>query len=93
MNKFIVTSDGRFRFGDVNLHKDLLLPGEDCIGGGMYEFDTISSRMLLWGKSYDFGRVKWTWINTLILPSSLRGLRLEYEDLPLSDFTSLTYAE
>lgn len=93
MNKFIVTSEGRFRFGDVNLHKDLLHPGEDCIGGGMYEFDTIGGRMLLWGKSYDFGRVKWTWIDTLILPATLRGLRLEYEDLPLSDFTTLTYAD
>jgi len=91
MQKFIVTSDGRFRYGDVRLHKNLLLPGEDCIGGGMYEFDYPGSRMLLWGESYDFGRVKWSWLDTLILPSALRGLRIEYEDLPLTDFVSLEF--
>lgn len=91
MNKFIVTSDGVFRFGDVRLHKDLLRDGEDCIGGGMYEFDTIGERMLLWGKSYDFGRVKWSWLENLRLPASLSGLRIEYEDLPLSDFVNLSF--
>lgn len=93
MNKFIVTSEGRFRFGDVRLHKDLLRPGEDCIGGGMYEFDYPGGRMLLWGKSYDFGRVKWSWLDKIVLPASLEGLRIEYEDLPLSDFATLTYAD
>lgn len=91
MQKFIITNMGVFRFGDVNLHKELLLPGEECIGGGMYEFDYVNKRMLLYGKSYDFGRVKWSWVDTLILPDSLNGLTLEYEDLPLSDFVSISY--
>lgn len=93
MNKFIVTSDGRFRFGDVRLHKQLLQPGEECIGGGMYEFDYTGSRMLLWGESYDFGRVKWSWLETLTLPTSLEGMSIEYEGLPLSDFVPLRHAD
>lgn len=91
MNKFIVTSEGKFRFGDVNMHKDLLLPGEDCIGGGMYEFDYAGERMLLWGKSYDFGRVKWSFVDTLIIPENLQGLRIEYEDMLLSDLVEMRY--
>ncbi len=93
MQKFIVTSDGRFRFGDVRLHKHLLMPGEDCIGGGMYEFDYTAGRMLLWGESYDFGRVQWSLINKLTLPGSLRGLRIEYEGLPLTDFVEIAFAD
>ena len=32
--KFIITMDGVFRLGMVNQHKDLLKPGDQCIGGG-----------------------------------------------------------
>jgi len=28
-----------FRLGMVNQHKDLLKPGDQCIGGGYYHFD------------------------------------------------------
>ena len=91
MQKFIVTSDGRFKFGDVNMHKDLLSPGEGCIGGGMYEFDYASGSMLLSGRSYDFGRVNWSWLDTLSLPVALSGLTILYEDLPLSHFVNLSF--
>lgn len=93
MQKFIVTADGLFKFGNVTMHKDLLAPGEDCIGGGMYEFDHVGLRLLLWGNSYDFGRVKWSWIDTLRLPTSLRGMTILYEDLPLDNFTACTFYE
>lgn len=86
MQKFIVTSEGRFVYGNVNLHKDLLKADEWCIGGGMYEFDYVNMRMLLSGRSYDFGRVKWSHIDRLCLPESLRGMSLFYEDLPIKDF-------
>ena len=32
--KFIITMDGYFRLGMVNQHKDLLKPGDSCLGGG-----------------------------------------------------------
>lgn len=93
MQKFIVTAQGLFKFGDVTFHKDLLSAGEECIGGGMYEFDHIDSRMLLWGRSYDFGRVKWSWIDNLLLPASLQGLTIMYEDLPLEHFISYSFGQ
>lgn len=91
MQKFIVTSDGRLKFGDVNMHKQLLAPGESCIGGGVYEFDYIGRRMLLSGKSYDFGRVQWGLVDTLLLPEILRGLDILYEDIPLAEFATVAY--
>jgi len=33
--------DGYFRLGMVNQHKDLLKPGDSCIGGGYYHFDFV----------------------------------------------------
>lgn len=91
MQKFIVTSDGKFKFGNVNMHKDLLERGEECIGGGMYKFDYVHNKMLLSGKSYDFGRVKWGYIDRLVLPASLKGLEIEYEDLPITAFVGCVY--
>ena len=76
--KFIITMDGHFRLGMVNQHKDLLKPGDQCIGGGYYTFDFISNRILLDRKSYDFGRPKWHLLETLKVPSVYRGLRLVY---------------
>ncbi|MCF0218648.1 MAG: hypothetical protein HUK14_02595 [Muribaculaceae bacterium] len=93
MQKFIVTAEGRFKFGNVALHRNLLSPGESCIGGGVYEFQPSANRMLLEGKSYDFGRVKWSWIDTLLVPSSLKGMEILYEDLPLTDFVNLKYID
>ena len=63
--KFIITMDGYFRLGMVNQHKDLLKPGDQCVGGGYYHFDYTTNRILLDRESYDFGRPKW---HLLLLP-------------------------
>ena len=39
--KFIITMDGYLRLGMVNQHKDLLKPGDSCLGGGYYVFDHL----------------------------------------------------
>ena len=52
--KFILTLDGHLRIGNVQMHKDLLLPNDTCIGGGFWEVDPISMKLLLSGKSYDY---------------------------------------
>lgn len=88
-NKFIVTGEGRLRLGNVALHRDLLRPGESCIGGGMYEFDYVNMRLLLSGRSYDYGRVKWSWIDHLVVDSSLSDISIYYEDLPITDFVPI----
>jgi hypothetical protein len=85
--KFILTLDGYLRIGYVRMHKDLLLPGDTCIGGGFWEVDTISHRLLLSGKSYDYGKPKWTFVTgKLFVPEAYRGLRITYEgDSPMDD--------
>jgi hypothetical protein len=85
--KFILTLDGYVRIGYVRMHKDLLLPGDTCIGGGFWEVDTISQRLLLSGKSYDYGKPKWTFVTgKLFVPEAYRGLRITYEgDSPMDD--------
>lgn len=76
--KFIITMDGYLRLGMVNLHKDLLKSGDQCIGGGYYTFDYVSNRIILDRSSYDFGEPKWHLIERLKVPSVYKGLRLVY---------------
>ena len=76
--KFIITMDGYLRLGMVNMHEDLLLPGDQCIGGGYYYFDYASNRILLDRESYDFGRPKWHYLEVLRVPAAYRGMRIVY---------------
>ena len=76
--KFIITMDGYLRLGMVNQHKDLLIGDDSCIGGGYYQFDWASNRLLLDRASYDFGRPRWHLLDTLKVPASYRGLRIVY---------------
>ena len=73
-----ITMDGHIRLGMVNQHKDLLNPGDQCIGGGYYRFDFISNRIILDRESYDFGKPKWHLLDTLKVPSTYKMLRLVY---------------
>lgn len=86
--KFIITMDGFFRLGMVGLHKDLLQPGDQCIGGGYYRFDYVSNQIILDRESFDFGKPKWHLLEVLKVPSSYKGMRLvyKYDDKLLDDF-------
>ena len=86
--KFIITMDGFFRLGMVGLHKDLLQPGDQCIGGGYYRFDYVSNQIILDRESFDFGKPKWHLLEALKVPSSYKGMRLvyKYDDKLLDDF-------
>lgn len=78
--KFILTLDGHLRIGSVKMHKDLLQPGDTCIGGGFWEVDYMSRRLILSGKSYDYGKPKWTFVTgTIYVPTDFSGLRIEYD--------------
>jgi hypothetical protein len=90
--KFIITMDGYLRFGMVSKYKDLLIEDDQSIGGGYYQFDWSSSRLLLDRASYDFGRPSWHLLDTLNVPEAYRGLRIVYvynddfhEDYNVSD--------
>lgn len=95
--KFILTHRGVLRLGMVRLHRHLLQPGEACCGGGYYEFDFVAGRLLLSGRSTDFGSPQWLRFDTLTVPASYRGLRLVCrpsdggEDFDLSDVLRIQY--
>ena len=98
--KFIITMDGYFRLGMVNQHKDLLKPGDQCIGGGYYRFDFVSNRIVLDRESYDFGSPKWHLLDVLKVPSTYRGLSIVYkydddfhDDFNVSDELEIEYYE
>lgn len=76
--KFIITNKGMLRMGMVELHRDLLRPGDMCYGGGYYEFDYVSNRLILSGESTDFGIPRWDWLDELHVPEVERGLRIVY---------------
>ena len=89
--------DGYFRLGMVNQHKDLLIGDDQCIGGGYYQFDWTSNRLILDRASYDFGRPRWHLLDTLKVPAQYRGLRIVYvynddhEDYIVSDELNIEY--
>ena len=45
--KFVITSKGYLRMGDVKLHRDLLWPDDWCLGGGFYRFDYVNKQVLI----------------------------------------------
>ena len=80
--KFIICSNGNFRIGFVDQHKDLLQPGDQFIGGGHWEIDPVGMRLILTGHSYDFGEPKWNYLQydgtDLRVPKDYQGLRMIY---------------
>lgn len=78
--KFIITSSGHLRLGMVTLHRELLMAHEDCLGGGFYEYDYVGNRLLLSGKSFDYGPPRWGKIDVLRVPESLRNVPIIYRD-------------
>ena len=79
--KFIITSGGHLRLGLVTLHRDLLMPHEDCLGGGFYEFDYANNTLILSGKSFDYGVPRWGKMNELLVPEAYRGIPIVYRDV------------
>lgn len=86
--KFIITTSSHLRLGMVNQHKDLLQPGDSCLGGGYYRFDYTSNCIILDRSSYDFGKPKWHLLDVLKVPSVYKGMRLvyQYDDYFHDDF-------
>lgn len=96
--KFIITNRGYLRLGMVHLHKDLLQGNEQCYGGGFYEFDYITNRLLLHGRSYDYGVPRWDWISVLRVPLAYKNFKIVYQtknidtkDLILNDYLCIEY--
>lgn len=89
--KFILTLDGHLRIGSVQMHKDLLLPNDTCIGGGFWEIDPISMKLLLFGKSYDYGKPNWNFVTgKLYVSKDFEGLRIEYNGDSFVDYVNVS---
>lgn len=54
--KFVIDSDGVLRFGTVFLHRDLLGGDDFAFGGGLWQIDHADGSLILFGRSFDFGR-------------------------------------
>ena len=54
--KFVIDSDGVLRFGTVFLHRDLLGGDDFAFGGGLWQIDPADGSLILFGRSFDFGR-------------------------------------
>lgn len=55
--KFIINQDGVLKFGHVYLHRDLLEWDETApYGGGLWKIDNSRSAIILYGRSFDFGK-------------------------------------
>ncbi len=98
--KFIITMDGYLRLGMVNQHQELLTGNDSCIGGGYYQFDWTSNRLVLDRASFEFGRPRWHLLETLKVPAVYRALRIVYcydddfhEDYIVSDELRIEYYE
>lgn len=89
--KFIITSGGHLRLGMVTLHRDLLMPHEQCLGGGFYEFDYASNRLVLSGKSFDYGPPRWSRVETLLVQEAFLGTTIVYRD-PRGEEINITNA-
>lgn len=82
--------------GMVTLHRDLLLAHEQCLGGGYYEFDYVGNRLVLSGKSFDYGPPRWGKIEVLKVPEAYRGMGIVYRDswgdeISLTDHFAIKY--
>lgn len=80
----------------VTLHRDLLLAHEQCLGGGFYEFDYVGNRLVLSGKSFDYGPPRWGKIEVLKVPEAYRGMGIVYRDswgdeISLTDHFAIKY--
>ena len=94
--KFIITSGGHLRLGMVTLHRDLLMAHEQCLGGGFYEYDYANNRLLLSGKSFDYGPPRWSKVDVLLVPEAYCGVPIVYcdsrgEELMITNVFTIKY--
>lgn len=79
--KFVIDSDGTLIFGHVYLHRDLLGShgGSTPHGGGLWKVDDRRGAVLLYGRSFDFGRPDFSAVRSIDWQSlGLKPLPLFY---------------
>ena len=96
--KFVLTIDGHIRIGMVHLHSELVQPDDQPIGGGFFDVDYISNRLILYRQSHDYGVPRWHLVEKVYVPSDYRGYYIKYiyddgwhEDYNVSDKHLIKY--
>jgi hypothetical protein len=96
--KFILTKDSTLRLGMVKRHLELIRAGEVCIGGGYYQPDTISHRLLLSGASSEYGEPAWDKVDRIRISAYYQGFEITYsswdswkEEFPVSERLEVIY--
>lgn len=62
MNKFVIvkTENNEYvlRYANIDFHKMIVYDGDECLGGGMFDFEDVDGKetMTLHGRSTDFGK-------------------------------------
>lgn len=85
--KFLLTSHGHLRIGVVHMHRDLLQLGDHPMGGGFWDIDYTANRLVLSGRSFDFGEPQWGVVSTLHVPQAYRSMTIVYNgDTPSHNF-------
>ena len=70
--------DGYLRIGMVHLHSELVQPDDEPIGGGFFDVDCLSNRLILYRQSHDYGVPRWHLVDVLHVPVEYRGYRIIY---------------
>ena len=82
MNKYVIVKDTKenkvyMRFANTDFHYMLVMNGERCLGGGMFNFDEEKNEMKLFGRSSDFGAPNFDEIKEKIhTDEDLEGMRI-----------------
>jgi hypothetical protein len=63
------------RFANVELHSDMVLKGEKCLGGGFFKIKEDTKQLIMWDKSHDFGYPKF------------EGKKIVTEEFGFEDYT------
>ena len=95
-HKYILTSAGAVRLGYVALHRELIEPGDYCIGGGLYEIDYAERQLVFYGESMDYGAPRWIRAREVVLPRDYEGfppvlLTSSDKVTPLADVVAVRY--
>ena len=62
-----------------------------AVAFGKWKVDSISMKLLLSGKSYDYGKPKWNFVTgKLYVPKDYEGLRIEYNGDSFANYVNVS---
>lgn len=85
MNKFVIIKNMNnefvLRYANIDFHKMMVHAGDECFGGGMFDFENVNGKetLTLYGRSEDFGKPQFDKIKEKIhIDEDLEGVCIRY---------------